>query len=150
MSSASPHQQQLIFNGINGATGSYLLPPLTAEDVSNIAKGHRFDKNHLQDLNLRDQQTSKTTRGVKAGVDPLKLSSAGWGIIFANEDGDQIAEVKEALRGLLDLRKSRAGELYQEFSGEGGYQHGESYIDFLARHNVGPGGGRCCSRIVRG
>ncbi|UCD40612.1 MAG: hypothetical protein JSV69_08350, partial [Chloroflexota bacterium] len=99
----------------------------------------RFDKNHLQDLNLRDQQTSKTTRGVKAGVDPLKLSSAGWGIIFANEDDDQIAEVKEALGGLLDLRKSQAGELYQEFAGEAGYQRGENYLDFLSRHSMGPG-----------
>jgi tetratricopeptide (TPR) repeat protein len=132
-------EQELIFNGINGATGTYLLPPLSTHDLSKIAKGDVLDKDHLRNLQLRHRQSSKTTRGVKAGVDPLNLSSAGWGIIFAREDGENIPAIKEALNSLLALRKSQAGDLYQEFNGEGGYQHGESYLDFLARHHVGPG-----------
>jgi tetratricopeptide (TPR) repeat protein len=131
--------EQLIFNGINGATGSYLLPPMSPEEVSAIAKGDARDKEHLYDLQLRNRQSGKTKRGVKAGVDPLRLSSAGWGIIFASADSDKIPEIKEALGGLLDLRRSQAGELYKEFSDEGGYQHEENYLDFLGRHNIGPG-----------
>jgi hypothetical protein len=140
MSADNPlREEQLIFNGINGATGTYLLPPLSTQDLSNIAKGDVLDKNHLRDLQLRHRQSSQTTRGVKAGIDPLKLSSAGWGVIFAQEDSENIPAIKEALSGLLELRKSQAGDFYQEYRGEGGYQSGESYIDFLSRHNVGPG-----------
>jgi tetratricopeptide (TPR) repeat protein len=131
--------EQLTFNGINGATGAYLLPPMSPEQLSAIAKGDARDKEHLYDLELRLRQSGKTKRGVKAGVDPLKLSSAGWGIIFASADSDKIPQIKEALGGLLDLRRSQAGELYKEFNGEGGYQRGENYLDFLGRHNVGPG-----------
>ena len=131
--------EKLIFNGINGATGAYLLPPMTPEELSAIAKGDAQDDEHLYDLKLRYRQSTKPKRGVKAGVDALKLSSAGWGIIFAKDDGDKIPEIKEALSGLLDLRRSQAGDLYKEFSDEGGYQRGENYLNFLARHNIGPG-----------
>jgi tetratricopeptide (TPR) repeat protein len=131
--------EQLIFNGINGATGAYLLPPMTPEELSAIAKGDAQDDEHLYDLKLRYRQSTKPKRGVKAGVDALKLSSAGWGIIFAKEDGKKIPEIKEALSGLLDLRRFQARDLYKEFSDEGGYQRGENYLNFLARHNIGPG-----------
>ncbi|MCK4901513.1 MAG: hypothetical protein KAS38_22210, partial [Anaerolineales bacterium] len=131
--------EKLIFNGINGATGAYLLPPVSPQELYAIAKGDAQDDQHLYDLKLRYRQSKKTKRGVKAGIDALKLSSAGWGIIFAKDDGDKIPEIKEALSGLLDLRRSQAGELYKEFSHEDGYQRGESYINFLARHRIGPG-----------
>jgi hypothetical protein len=69
MSADNPlREEQLIFNGINGATGTYLLPPLSTQDLSNIAKGDVLDKNHLRDLQLRHRQSSQTTRGVKAGI----------------------------------------------------------------------------------
>ncbi len=130
--------EQLTFNGINGATGAYLLPPVSPRELSAIAKGDTQDDEHLYDLKLRHRQSTQTKRGVKAGVDPLKLSSAGWGIIFANEDRDSVPAIKEALGGLLELRRSQAGERYREFSAQDGYQQGESYIKFLARHDIGP------------
>ena len=131
--------EKLTFNGINGATGAYLLPPVSPQELSAIAIGDTQDDQHLYDLKLRYRQSKKTKRGVKAGIDPLKLSSAGWGIIFAKDDGDKIPEIKEALSELLELRKSQAGELYKEFSHEDGYQRSESYLNFLARHGIGPG-----------
>lgn len=140
MSEDRPHlSEQIIFNGINGATGAYLLPPLSPQELSAIAKGEAVDDEHLYDLKLRYRQSTKPKRGVKAGVDALKLSSAGWGIIFAKEDSDKTPEIKEALNGLLELRRSQAGELYKEFRDEEGYQRGENYLNFLARHNIGPG-----------
>jgi|GEM_PF-434368 len=131
--------EKLIFNGIDGATGSYLLPPVSPRELSAIAKGDTQDDEHLYDLKLRHRQATQTTRGVKAGIDPLNLSSAGWGIIFASDDQNQIPAIKEALGGLLELRRSQAGERYREFHGQDGYQQGESYINFLARHGIGPG-----------
>ena len=40
-------QDLLYFNGINGSTGDYLLPPMTAEQVSRIAQGEEFDPDQL-------------------------------------------------------------------------------------------------------
>jgi hypothetical protein len=56
--------------------------------------------------------------GVASGVDPRKLKSSGWGVLFA---ADESPAVIEALRPLLDWRKAQAGPLYREYAGEAGY-----------------------------
>ncbi|MCC8455704.1 hypothetical protein LMJ43_36160, partial [Streptomyces rochei] len=110
----------LFFNGINGSTGDYLLPPLTAEQVSRIAQGEEFDPDHLYDL----QQKKKLVEGLDAdfapveGVDPKKLEETGWGVIFAyNAD----PAIQEALSELLEHRKKQATQkkekYYQEYTG---------------------------------
>ncbi|MEJ6485413.1 hypothetical protein N0Y54_29585 [Nostoc punctiforme UO1] len=132
----------LFFNGINGSTGDYLLPPLTAEQVSRIAQGEEFDPDHLYDL----QQKKKLVEGLDAdfapveGVDPKKLEETGWGVIFAyNAD----PAIQEALSELLEHRKKQATQkkekYYQEYTGVRGYRPGESKNQFLSRQGVGPG-----------
>jgi hypothetical protein len=129
---------KLVFNGIDGATGSYLLPPMTAQDVSKIAQGETFDKNHFLDLKKR-KDDAETHFGVSAGVDPNKLEESGWGIIFAFEDQDDVPAVKEALGELLEHRQKEAGERYHEYTGPDAYRPDESKSAFLARHGMGPG-----------
>ena len=132
----------LFFNGINGSTGDYLLPPLTAEQVSRIAQGEEFDPDELYDL----QQKKKLVEGLDAdfapveGVDPKKLEETGWGVIFAyNAD----PAIQEALSELLEHRKKQATQkkekYYQEYTGVRGYRPGESKNQFLSRQGVGPG-----------
>ena len=132
----------LFFNGINGSTGDYLLPPLTAEQVSRIAQGEEFDPDDLYDL----QQKKKLVEGLDAdfapveGVDPKKLEETGWGVIFAyNAD----PAIREALSELLDHRKKQATQkkekYYQEYTGVRGYRPNESKNQFLSRQGVGPG-----------
>jgi hypothetical protein len=132
----------LFFNGINGSTGDYLLPPLTAEQVSRIAQGEEFDPDELYDL----QQKKKLVEGLDAdfapveGVDPKKLEETGWGVIFAyNAD----PAIREALSELLEHRKRQATQkkekYYQEYTGVRGYRPGESKNQFLSRQGVGPG-----------
>lgn len=132
----------LFFNGINGSTGDYLLPPLTAEQVSRIAQGEEFDPEDLYDLD----QKKKLVEGLDAdfapveGVDPKKLEETGWGVIFAyNAD----PAIREALSELLEHRKRQATQkkekYYQEYTGVRGYRPGESKNQFLSRQGVGPG-----------
>ncbi len=128
-------QEKLSFNGINGATGSYLLPELTPGELFAAARGETPDRDHLNDLKLRLRQSGGATRAVKEGVDPLQLSQAGWGVIFAFDEQDQLPAVREALTELLDLRQSQSGERYREFT----CRPGESKTAFLARHGAGPG-----------
>jgi hypothetical protein len=43
----------LIFNGINGATGEYLLPPMTAEQIAAVARGVPLAADIMRDLRWR-------------------------------------------------------------------------------------------------
>lgn len=131
----------LFFNGINGSTGDYLLPPMTAEQVSRIAQGEAFDPDQLQDIELKKRQVEEPNFAPIEGVDPKDLAQTGWGVIFPA--GDASMEIREALKELLDHRKKQATQkhehYYKEYIGPKGYRPGESKKNFLARQGVGPG-----------
>lgn len=42
--------EPLVFNGIDGASGGYLLPPLTVEQISKIAQKEEFDPEYMREL----------------------------------------------------------------------------------------------------
>jgi hypothetical protein len=77
--------------------------------------------------------------GLRDGLDPKDLGQSGWGVIFAHQDQDRVPAVKEALGELLSLRQSEAGERYKEYTGSYAYRPGDTKVDFLARHGIGPG-----------
>src|SRR5438132_8173898 len=132
--------EPLIFNGINGASGEYLLPPMTPQDVSHIAQGEQLDTKHLNELKWRHQQGTEAYFGVKEGVDPKNLAETGWGVIFAHNADPAI---REALSELLAHRRQQAAQhhehYYKEYTGVQAYRPGESKQAFLARHGIGPG-----------
>ena len=102
---------QLTFNGIDGASGDYLLPPMSPADISRIAQGEKLDEAHLRELKIWFQRTTEATLGPKEGVDPKKIEETGWGVIFAFEDMDKVPAVKEALSELLNHRQAQANRL---------------------------------------
>lgn len=130
-----PDEQLLFFNGINGVSGEFALPPMTGGELSSFIRGESKPEN-LSELRFRYQQQTARHLGVKAGVDPKKLAETGWGVIFAH---DADPAVKEALSELLALRREQAGEHFRLYEGEDGYRPGESKGKFLARHGAGPG-----------
>ncbi|WP_445633988.1 Gingipain domain-containing protein [Nostoc sp. DSM 114161] len=134
--------QELYFNGINGASGDYLLPPLTPEQVSKIAQGEEFDPTEISELKRKDSHVKGLEPDFAPieGVDPKNLAETGWGVIFAyNAD----PAIREALKELLEHRQRQATKnnenYYQEYVGAKGYRPGESKNQFLSRHGVGPG-----------
>ncbi len=134
--------EPLILNGINGATGDYLLPSLTTRDISKVAQGEKLDPALLQELRQRWTQASQPHFGVRelAMGDAAQLASSGWGVVFAN---DADPAIREALAPLLDRRKAQAGaekeKYYQEYTGVRAYRPGESKQQWLARNGAGPG-----------
>ena len=52
--------EQLFFNGIDGATGDYLLPPMTTEQVLKMAQGEEFDPAHLGELKKKNDQVQRS------------------------------------------------------------------------------------------
>lgn len=138
--------EKLVFNGINGATGKYLLPPLTPGQVSKIAQGERFDPVHLGELEEKKRKIKKNKDDddneliVMEGIDSKNLAETGWGVIFAH---DADPAIKEALSELLQHRQRQATQryeyYYQEYTGNKGYQPRESKNRFLGRQRVGHG-----------
>jgi hypothetical protein len=128
---------ELVFNGIDGESGGYLLPAMTAQDLSKIAQGEPLDENDLKALKARRERDIGGPFAIAAGHDPTKLDESGWGVIFAASDQDKIPAIKEALGELLKLRQEQAGDLYQEYTGPDAYRPGESKADFLGRHGMG-------------
>ncbi len=130
----------LFFNGINGATGDFLLPPMSAQQVSAIVQGEPQDAEQINELKYWYQRLTQEHLGPKEGIDPKNLHETGWGVVFAyNAD----PAIREALKPLLDLRREQATKkherYYREFSGPDGYRPNESKQAFLARHGAGPG-----------
>src|SRR5262249_61269223 len=113
-------EETLVFNGINGASGQYLLPPLTTADISKLARGETLDKVHLQELLQRYEQISQSHFGVREMTqgDATNLARTGWGVIFAR---DADPAIREALAPLLDHRRQQAArekeKYYQEYTG---------------------------------
>jgi len=144
-----------VFNGINGATGRYLTPPMEPSVFIEAALGRYTDKkrqvepdtlaqvisggkagaSHLKDLKARHELVQPSF-GLRPGIDSSTLAEAGWGILFAH---DADPAIKDALKELMEWRKGQAGEYYYEFDGYKGYRPGESHLDFLARQGMGPG-----------
>jgi len=125
-------------NGIDGETGDYSYAPATLEQLAAVA--HRGS---LVAENFVDAQAwlRQGRRGLRSG-DPCDLAQAGWGVIFAENDPNADATY-EALKDLLQLRRSQAGRVrdhyYREFRGIKAYKAGETKRSFLSRHGVGPG-----------
>lgn len=129
----------LVFNGINGATGEYLLPEKTPQEIARIVLGEKITKDHLSELkDRRERAENPGDYIVKAGIDAQNLAQAGWGVIFAY---DETEEVKDALKELLAYRREQAGERYQEYAYryDPAEQYFESKTEFLARHKVAAG-----------
>ncbi len=138
----------LVFNGIDGATGGYLAPPLTAGEVAAIARGEPLDPDpeHVRELRWRHERAIEATFAPKEGVDPKNLAETGWGVVFAH---DADPAIREALGVLLTHRRAQATaqreQRYREYVGPEGFRRGkpgepgESKTDFLARHGAGPG-----------
>ncbi len=134
-------QQRFMFNGVNGATGEYLLPAMTPGQVSALAQvqAHGWNprrQEHLRELRWWHEYSNHEHWGPQEGIDPRKLEESGWGVIFSH---DADSNVKKALSSLLDLRREQATHRDERYYREYSYQAGESKIQFLSRNGSAPG-----------
>jgi hypothetical protein len=134
------NEEKMIFNGINGATGDYLLPSMTFQQISEIVQGETQDEEHIKELKWWYQLITQATLGPKEGIDPKQLAQTGWGVIFAHGVDPAI---REALGELLEHRQKQATQkhehYYKIYVDEDAYRPDESKRNFLARHGAGPG-----------
>lgn len=115
--------EHLLFNGVDGATGAWLRPPVP---IAQLARGARR-------LQVR---RGPVPRRLRDDVDPRDLARTGWGVIWGP---DATPEIRRALAKLLRHRQSQAARWNSRLYRETSYGRGESKEAFLRRHGVGPG-----------
>jgi hypothetical protein len=135
---------KLVFNGINGETGEYLLAPMTVARLGGIARGQKRPGGaELKELNAKARQRSLANFAVAEGVDPGDLAQAGWAVVFAaagtREATRRQAEVREALSPLLAWRRDQATRQHENLYREYEYRSGETKQKFLTRLGAAPG-----------
>ncbi|MCA9538986.1 MAG: hypothetical protein KC620_08855 [Myxococcales bacterium] len=117
---------KMVFNGIDGATGGYLLPPLSTHDLADLAKGRplQLETDEVAGLGAHARRMKKASFRVAAGVDPRKIEQAGWAIIFPRLRGkgtlrgedaaahaQRQAAIREALAPLIEHRRAQASRV---------------------------------------
>jgi CHAT domain len=114
-------------NGIDIETGKYAFAPRTIDDLARHVLAHPkvrvFSELHVE---------RPRSFGVSFGMDPAKLDSSGWGIIF-HKDTPQ--DVRVALDPLIKLRKQQAGNRFKALD----YKKGEQTRAWYERHHMSAG-----------
>jgi hypothetical protein len=95
--------EELIYlNGIDGITGNYLVPPMSAADVVAAARGKPQDAKLVRWLrSIRDVLLSPLV-GLPLDIDPTDITRAGWGIVFPK---DAPQAMRDALKPLITHRR---------------------------------------------
>lgn len=113
---------ELIFNGIDGATGQPVFQPLSvAEVAARTARGYGGDP-----------------LGSLSGVGSLNrgdadIASGGWGVVVPKGLDPAF---RRAIEPLCALRRRQAGELYKEIELD---PEKDDFRSFCERHGVSPG-----------
>jgi hypothetical protein len=128
---ATPSEDLIVVNGIDGTTGQYLVKPMTLAQATAQARGRRPPTDHekpLAETNARVTEERKF--GLPIGKDENTLKDVGWGVVFTP---GTTAAVRQALKPLLDRRQAETpANLYKELD----YQPNETCETWLRRHNV--------------
>lgn len=125
---------EMIFaNGVDAATGGYLQPPMTIEQLARQIRGRPVVLGEVEELENRLEVLEREHLGTKEGIDPKALVQSGWGVIFT-ENADPA--VRAALAPLLAHRREQAAAKHEQRYRELTYQPGDSEWDFLDRHEA--------------
>ncbi len=115
------NDERFFFNGIDGSTGRYLLPPMTPQQVAALG------------LSARALECDFSREHPIFDCDPRNLAETGWGVIYAPEISD---EIKAALSVLLAHRREQATDRRPSYFQEYEYRPGETASQFLARQGA--------------
>lgn len=117
----------VIPTGIHGRTGKRFHDPLAIEDLSRVL---RDTQNSLSKAEVEAAKHASGERyALPFGASPEELSSVGWGVVYAPNIPPS---VREALRPLVERRKSKSGRHFKEIE----FVPGETPAAFLKRFNV--------------
>lgn len=130
----SETDQSIIANGINGATGAYLLPPQTDQQAAQSAASEPQDKDRLNALTSLSKQSSQAHLGALFDIDLTDPKDAGWAIVFHSAEDPA---VKAALQPLIEHRQKQIAN--DDIVKVMEYRDGETVAQWLVRYKMGMG-----------
>ncbi|MDQ0000105.1 MULTISPECIES: C25 family cysteine peptidase [Pseudarthrobacter] len=117
----------IVSNGIDAHTGKPLIE-ISEDELAELivdAEGHGGG--------LRQRLGTKPRKALPWQVVPTDVSHAGWSVVFAHGESD---EVRQALEPLVQHRRDQVEE---DCHHRHEYFPGEEMVDWLARQGVNPG-----------
>lgn len=126
--------QQIILNGINGATGEYFTEPFTESEAVAFATGVAPAEDHQKTLQNLARQAGTSHLGLPFERHPEKVKEAGWCVVFHVDEEDA---VREAIQPLVQHRTKQIGDasIVKQLD----YATGETVQTWLARQRVTAG-----------
>src|SRR5262245_26100989 len=125
-------------NGIDAASGDYLLPGLAPGDLAKLARGEPLDAAVQKELAVR-RAAAAAHFGLADGYDPNDLADTGWRIVVA---ADADPAIRDALAALGAHRKeaacSKSERRFRLLEGAQGYRPGLTKNAFLAANGAAP------------
>jgi len=119
----------IIANGVNGATGEYLHAPQNQHDAAEIAAAEPADC--LAALTRLAKQAADPHLGALFDIDLTQLGDAGWGVVFHEAED---ASAKAALAPLIAHRQKQIGN--EKIVKVLEYRDGETVQQWLARYGM--------------
>jgi hypothetical protein len=120
-------------NGIDAASGKYLVDPLSVDDVATLARGKTAEAENAGWFQRVREVMQRPFLALPMDVDPADVTRAGWAIVFATST---TPEVREGLKPLIEQRaKQVAADRCKVLE----YRPGESMRDWLKRAGTFPG-----------
>ena len=126
---------QIVVNGIDAASGEYLIPPMEIAELAERVRLSPFDPSLAARLGASLQSEADPHLGLPFTVRPEIVAEAGWGLLF---HADEAADVRAALTPLFEHRRARINNdaIVKRLQD---YRTGDDVASFLARHGVGQG-----------
>lgn len=131
--------QTLYFNGINGWTGNYSIPPLTYEQLSNIIQEEPTDKKYKNWFKNKHQKLTTPSFGIPEWIqrDVNNLNKTGWSIVFHEQEDEA---VKKALEPLIEHRRKQIdNDKKDKIIKILDYKKDEEIAEWLVRHEMTAG-----------
>ena len=134
MSPTAPPDEQpdgrLFCNGINGATGQFLTPPVSIDDVAALV---RAEPQPDPDLTGSRRKGPDKIAALPFNIDPLDMSRSGWALVFPEGTASAVRDA------LVPLLKHRQGQIPADRCKELEYKPGDNLRTWLLRHGVSTG-----------
>ena len=124
--------RKIVFSGIDGSTGKYLLPPMTSRQVAALGLGSRAEERERM-ARVRTLAEGDGSKDPIFDCDPRNLAETGWGVVYAPGTSP---EVKAALSPLLSHRRDQAVQGGSSRFRELEYRPGETASQFLQRNGA--------------
>jgi hypothetical protein len=96
--------EQVFLNGIDGASGRYLVPPMSVAAAAARARGQTPDAAQAGRLRRARDILRRPSLALPLRTDPLNVAQAGWGVVFAP---GAPKDVRDALEPLVAHRRRR-------------------------------------------